>query len=110
MKKSSCTDRVRNEEVLYRDKKERNVVHTIKRRKATWICYLLNLKCLLKHISEGKIGDDIEVTERRGKRRKQLLDYLQETRRYLKLIQNALDHSLWGSFFGRGIGPVVNKE
>ena len=101
---------MRNEEVLYRDKKERNVVYTIKRWKATWICYFLNWNCLLKHISEAKIGEDIEVTGRRGKRRKQVLDYFQETRRYLKLKQNALDRSLWESFFGRGIGPVVNKE
>jgi hypothetical protein len=30
------TDRVRNEEVLHRVKEERNIIHTIKRRKANW--------------------------------------------------------------------------
>jgi hypothetical protein len=33
MEKISWTDRVRNEEVLHRVKEERNIVHTIKRRK-----------------------------------------------------------------------------
>jgi hypothetical protein len=35
MEKISWTDRVRNEEVLHRIKEERNILHTIKRRKAT---------------------------------------------------------------------------
>jgi hypothetical protein len=34
MKNMRWTDRVRNEEVLHRIKEERNIVHTIKRRKA----------------------------------------------------------------------------
>jgi hypothetical protein len=34
MEKISWTDRVRNEEVLHRVTEERNIVHTIKRRKA----------------------------------------------------------------------------
>jgi hypothetical protein len=34
MEKISWTDGVRNEEVLHRVKEERNIVHTIKRRKA----------------------------------------------------------------------------
>jgi hypothetical protein len=34
MKKISLTDRVRNEEVLHTVKEERNILYTIKRRKA----------------------------------------------------------------------------
>jgi hypothetical protein len=34
MEKISFTDRVRNEEVLHRVKEERNIIHTVKRRKA----------------------------------------------------------------------------
>jgi len=37
----SWTDRVRNEEVLRRVKEERNVVHTIERRKTDCISYML---------------------------------------------------------------------
>ena len=41
MEKISWTDRVRNEEVLRRVKEERNITHTIKRRKANWIGHIL---------------------------------------------------------------------
>jgi hypothetical protein len=36
--------------------------------------------CLLKHVTEGKRRGKIEVTGRRGKRGKQLLDDLKERR------------------------------
>jgi len=41
---------------------------------------------ILKHVIEGKI----EVTGRGGRRLKQLLDDLKETRRYRKLKEEAL--------------------
>jgi hypothetical protein len=50
MEKISLTNRVRNE-VLHRAKEERNIVHTIKRRKAN----MLRRNCLLKHVIEGKL-------------------------------------------------------
>jgi hypothetical protein len=50
----SWTDRVRNEEVLHGVKEERNILHTIKRRKANWIGHILRRNCLLKHVIEGK--------------------------------------------------------
>jgi hypothetical protein len=37
MEKMSCTDRVRNEEVLKRVEEERNMLQTMQRRKANWI-------------------------------------------------------------------------
>jgi hypothetical protein len=36
----SWTIRVRNEEVLHRVKEKRNILHTIKGRKATWIGHI----------------------------------------------------------------------
>jgi L-serine deaminase len=63
MEKISWTDRVRNEDVLHRVKEERNIVHTI------------------KHVIEGKLEGRMEVTGRRGRRCKQLLDDLKEKRR-----------------------------
>jgi hypothetical protein len=48
MEKISWTDRVRNEEVLHRVKEERNILLTIKRRKANWIGHILRRNCLLK--------------------------------------------------------------
>jgi hypothetical protein len=82
MKKISFTDRVRNEEVLHRVKKERNIVHTIKIRKANWIGHILRRNCRLKHVIEGKLEGRIEMMGRRGRRRKQLMDDFKEKSRY----------------------------
>jgi hypothetical protein len=54
MEKISWTDCVRNEEVL-RGVKDRNILHTIKRRKVNWIGQILCRKCLLNHIIKAKI-------------------------------------------------------
>jgi hypothetical protein len=98
----SWTDRVRFEEVLHRVKEERNIVHTIKSRKANWIGHILRRNCLLKHVIEGKLEARIEMTGRRGRRGKQLLDDLKEKRRYWKLKEEALDRTLWRTRFARG--------
>jgi hypothetical protein len=58
------TDHVRNEEVLHRVEKERNILHTIKRRKANWIGHILRRNCLLKHVIEEKLEGRIEMTGR----------------------------------------------
>jgi ribosomal 50S subunit-associated protein YjgA (DUF615 family) len=86
-------------------KEERNIVHTIKRRKANWIGHILRRNCLLKHVIEGKI----ERMRRRGRRCKQLLDDLEKTRRYWILKEEALDRTLWRTRFRRGYGLVVRK-
>jgi hypothetical protein len=62
MEKISWTDHVRNEEVLHSVKEERNILHTIKRRKANWIGHIVHRKCLLKHVIEGKLEGRIEMT------------------------------------------------
>jgi hypothetical protein len=49
------------------------------------------------------------MTQRRGRRRKQLLDDLKGNRKYCKLKEEALDRSLWRTRFGRGYGPVVRQ-
>jgi hypothetical protein len=58
---------VRNEEVLHRVKEERNILHTIRRRKANWIGHILRRNCLLKHVTEGKLEGRTEMMRRRGK-------------------------------------------
>jgi hypothetical protein len=90
-------------------KEERNIVHTIKRRKANWIGHILRRNCLLKQVIEGQLEGRIEMTGRRGKRRKQLLYDLKEKKRYWKLKEEALDRTLWRTCFGRGYGPVVRQ-
>jgi hypothetical protein len=55
LEKISWTDRVGNELVLHRVKGERDIVHTVKRRKANWIGHILRRNCILKHVIEGKL-------------------------------------------------------
>jgi hypothetical protein len=109
MEKISWADRVRNEEVLHGVEEERNILHTVKRRKANWIGHILRRNCLLMHVIEGKLEGSIEVTGRRGRRRKQQPDDLKEKRRYCKLKEEALDRTLRRTRFGRGCGPVVRQ-
>jgi hypothetical protein len=82
MEKISWTDHVRNEEVLLRVNEQRNVLHEINKRKANWIGHILRRNCLLKQVTEGKIKGVIEVTGRRGRRRRKLLDDVKERRGY----------------------------
>jgi len=55
MEKISCTEHVRNEEVLLRVEKQRNILHEISKRKANWIGQILRRNCLLQRVIEGKI-------------------------------------------------------
>ena len=106
MEKISWTDHVRNEEVLLRVKEQRNILHEISKRKANWIGHVLRRNCLLQSDIEGKIRGGIEVTGRRGRRRKKLLDGLKERRGYSHLKEEALDRTMWRARFGRGFGHV----
>jgi len=69
----------------------------------------LRRNCRLEHVMEGKIEERIEVTGRRGIRRKQLLNGLKEERGCCKLEEEALDRTLWRTRSGRGYGPVVRQ-
>jgi hypothetical protein len=82
-------------------------LHEIRKRKANWIGHILRRNCLLKEVIEGKIKGRIEVTRRRGRRRKKLLDDLGDRRGYSDLKEEALDRIKWRNRFGRGCGPVV---
>ena len=42
------------EELLHSFKKERNMLHTVTKRKANWIGHILRRNCLLKDFIEGK--------------------------------------------------------
>jgi len=107
MEKISWTDHVRNEEVLLRVNKQRIILHEISKRKANWIGHILRRNCLLKQVIEGKIKGQIEVTRRRERRRRKLLDDLKDSRGYCELKEEALDRIVWRNRFGRGLGPVV---
>jgi len=66
----------------------------------------LRRNCLLKHAIEGNVEGRIEVTGRRGRRCKQLLDDLKEKRGYWKLKYEALAGTQWIIRFGQGYGRV----
>jgi hypothetical protein len=100
-------DHVRNEEVLLSVSEQRNILHEIRKRKANWIGHILRRNCLLKQVIEGKIKGRIEVTRRRGRRRKKLLDDLGDRTGYSHLKEEAVDRIKWRNRFGRGCGPVV---
>jgi hypothetical protein len=104
MEKISWTDHVRNEEVLLRVKEQRNILYEISKRKANGIGHILRRNCLLQRVVEGKIKGGIEVTGRRGRRRKKLLDDLKERRGCSHLKEEALDSTKWRACFGRGLG------
>jgi len=90
MEQRVWADHVKNE-VLQRVSEERNLLRTVKRRKANWIGHILQRNRLLEHPIEGRI----EVTGRRGKRRKELPDDLKEKRGYWKLKRGSIrSHSV----------------
>ena len=91
-------DRVRNEEVLLTVNQQRNILHAIKKRKANWIGHILRTNCLIRQVIEGKIKGEMEVTRRRGRRRKKLLDDLREGRGY------------WSSEGGSFKSPYVGES
>jgi hypothetical protein len=93
-----------------RDHEQRNILHEIGKRKANWIGHILHRNCLHKQVTEGKIKGRIEVTGRRGTRRRKLLDDLKERRRCFHLKEGALDRTMWRNSFGRGFGPVVRQN
>ena len=103
MEKISLTYHVRNEEVLLRVKEQRNILHEITK----WVGHILHRNCLLQWVIEGKIKGGIEVTGRRGRRCKKLLDDLKERRGYSHLKEEALDHTR--AHFARGFGPVARQ-
>jgi hypothetical protein len=53
--------------------------------------------------------EGMEVTGRRGRRRRKLLDDLKERRGYCHLKEEALDRTMWRAGRGRGFGLVVRQ-
>jgi hypothetical protein len=58
---------------------------------------------------EGKINRAIEMTGRRGRRRRRLLDDLKERRGYSHLKEETPDRTVWPAYFGIVFGPVVKQ-
>jgi hypothetical protein len=54
----------------------------------------------LQQVIEGKIKGGIEVTGRRGRRCRKLLDDLKERREYYHLKEGAVDRNMWRAGLG----------
>jgi hypothetical protein len=93
---------VRNEELLLRVQK-----HEISKRKANRIGHILRRNCLLQQVVEEKIKGGINVTRRRGRRWRKLVDDLKERRRYSHLKELAVDRSMWRA--RSSFAPIVRK-
>ena len=61
-------------------------------------------------IGEGKIKGEMEVTRRRGRRGKNLLDDLKYRTGYSHFKEEALDRTMWRNRFGGVFGPVVRQN
>ena len=81
----------------------------IKRREANWIGHILGTNCVLKHLVEVNLEGRLEVTRRRGRRRKKLVDDFKEKRGNWKVKDEALDRTLRRTRFGRSYGPVAKQ-
>ena len=82
----------------------------MRKRKANWIGHILRRNCLLKQVSEGKIKGEMEVTRRRERICRKLLDDLKDRRGYSRLKEEAPDRTMWRHRFGGGLGPVVGQN
>ena len=51
----------------------------------------------------------MELTRRRGRRRKKLLGDLKDRRGYSHLKEEVLDRTMWRNRFRGGFGPVVRQ-
>jgi hypothetical protein len=58
-----------------------------------WVV-ILRRTCFLQRVIEGKIKGGIEVTERRGRRRRKLLDDLKKSRGYSHLKEESLARTM----------------
>jgi hypothetical protein len=81
--------------VLLTVKEQRNILQEISKRKANWIGHILRRSCVVRQVIEEKINGGIEVTGRRGRRRRKLLDDLKERRGYSYLKEETLDRTMW---------------
>ena len=64
--------------MLLRVSEQRNILHEIRKRRLIGLVTSYVETAFLKQVIEGKIKGEMEVTRRRGRRRKKLLDDLKD--------------------------------
>ena len=101
----SGTDLVIDEYVVYRATEKRSILYKVKRVKVNCIGHILFKNCLLKHVTEGKIGGKMGW----GRRCKQLLDGFNKQGRWLDLKVDEPSPRLWRTDF-RGLFVPVKRH
>jgi uncharacterized membrane protein YccC len=86
-----------------------SIIREIRQRKANWIDHTLRRNCFLEQVIEGKIKGDMEVTRRRGKRRKKLLADLKDRRGYSHLKEEALDRTVWRNLLEEALNLLSDR-
>ena len=71
---------------------------------------ILRRNGLLKQFIEGKINGEMEVTRRRGRRLRKLLNDVKDRRGYSHLKEEALNRTMWRNRFGGGFQPIVRQN
>jgi len=90
MEKISWTDHVRNEEVLFRVKEQRNILHEIRKRKVNGLVTFCIETAFYNGLLKERYRGGIEVTGRQGRRHRNL----KERRGYSHLKEEALDRTM----------------
>jgi len=67
---------------------------TCNKKKGYCIAHILRRNYILIYFAEGETEVRLEMAGRRGKRRKELLDYLRETRGYWNFKEESLDRTV----------------
>ena len=98
---------MRNEELLSQQVQE-DLTYS-KRKEENSIGHILRGNCSLNHVIEEMAKRRIEVTGRRGRRHRRLLDDLKENIRYWELEEETPDCTLWRTGWGRGYGAVLRQ-
>jgi hypothetical protein len=87
-------------------------IRSKKKRRGNWIGRILSRNCLVKRVIEGKPEGRVDVTFRRRRRRKQLVDVLNGKERLLEIergstrshcVENWLWERLWTCRQGENI-------
>ena len=87
----SWTEKMTNEEVLWRVGEKRFMAETIVRRKKNWIGHIMKGDGLMKEVMEEKM----EGKRGRGRKRIGMIDELMENKQYGDLKRRAEDRQGW---------------
>jgi hypothetical protein len=105
MDKISWTNLAKNEGILLRVDKEKNILHAIKRTKANWTSHIL-----CRTAFQNTLLKEWSSDWRRGRGRKQVLDVFQEKIKLSEIEKEALDRNLCRIRFGRGYGLSQDRQ